>query len=153
MRLRNSIFVCFGLLCISSSALAQAPVMAPAYKRCSTCHLPTGAGVKGIFPPLGPQVVELAQTPEGRTYLVLTVVYGVAGELVIGSATFRNFMPAQSGMTDGQIAEALNYVIIDLAKLKSPPKAFDEAEVAAVRAAHPKLKAQEVRALRPKLKS
>lgn len=104
------------------------------YKRCAACHLPTGAGVPGAFPPLTADFAVLANKPDGRRYLALAVLRGVSGLITVGGKTYRGVMPAQAGMTDADIAAVLNHVAVKLAKAGSGFKPFNEAEIKATRA-------------------
>lgn len=92
-------------------AAAQTPVDGAAvYKRCAACHLPTGAGVPGAYPPLGADVRALAGSSAGRRYLILVVTRGVSGPLIVEGKTYRGVMPAQAGLNDAQVAAVLNHI-------------------------------------------
>lgn len=120
------------------------------YKRCAACHLPTGAGVPGSFPPLDAEVAKLAQTDQGRAYLAMVVSVGLTGELKRDTASFRGFMPAQAGFTPGDVAAVLNHVLTTVVKPASDAAPFTAAEVTAFRDRHKEAKAQDVMKLRPK---
>lgn len=115
-------------------SVAVAADGAALYKRCAACHLPTGAGVPGAYPPLGADFAALTKKADGRRYLVLAVIKGVSGPIVIGGKPFRSVMPAQAGMSDGDVAAVLNHVAVKLAKAGAGFKPFTETEVKAVRA-------------------
>lgn len=102
---------------------------AAVYKRCAACHLATGAGVPGAFPPLKSNTASLAATPAGRRYLALVVIRGVSGPITIGGKPFRGMMPAQAGLNDAQVAAVLNHVLKG-----SSAKPFSASEVAGYRA-------------------
>jgi mono/diheme cytochrome c family protein len=127
-----------GLAGIATAAIALAPAKAATqldgaatYKRCAACHLPTGAGVPGAFPPLGADVRQLSQTAAGRNYLALVVIKGVSGPLTVEGKTYRGSMPAQADLDDASVAALLNYVATKVAKGNS--KAFTPIEIAAAR--------------------
>lgn len=146
-----------GLLLLPLAALlAAAPVQsapdgAKIYQRCAACHLATGKGVPGAFPPLQSDVRALAGKPEGRRYLVLAVTRGLAGPLTVEGKTYRGMMPAQSGLDDESVAAVLTHVTGTIAGGGSAVKAFTAAEVKAARESGAALDAAAVARLQPKL--
>lgn len=121
------------VLLMTSPALAAADGAA-IYKRCAACHLPTGAGVPGAFPPLGADFAMLAKAPAGRRYAILGVIKGISGPITVGGKPYRGVMPAQSGLDDEGIAAVLNHVALAIAKAGKGFVSFTPAEVAKVRA-------------------
>jgi mono/diheme cytochrome c family protein len=103
------------------------------YKRCAACHLPSGAGVPGAYPPLRGDIRALAAKPEGRRYLALVVTKGVSGPIAVEGKTFRGVMPAQAGLTDAQVASVLNHVIASFSK-GATVKPFSAAEITQAKA-------------------
>lgn len=132
--------------------LATMPVAALAadgptlYKRCAACHLASGAGVPGAFPPLGADFVTLAGKPAGRRYLVLAVTRGISGPIMVAGKPYRGIMPAQS-MDDADTATVLNHVGAVIAKAGGRFKAFTAAEVKTARASGASLSPTQVGAL------
>lgn len=120
------------LIGLPASAMA-APDGAALYKRCAACHLPTGAGIPGAFPALTKEPRQLAMKPEGRRYLALVVIKGVAGPLVVDGKTYRGVMPAQSGLDDEAVAAVLNHVTGTLGTEGKAPKPFTAEEIATAR--------------------
>jgi mono/diheme cytochrome c family protein len=116
---------------------------------CAVCHGPDAAGIPGSFPSLHEQIVGFAKLPAGREYLIMVVTTGLAGELPVGGITYRGVMPAQSTLSEAEVAAALNYLASGLGKLKVAPPAFTAKEVIEVRARHPDKSPQNTRALRP----
>ena len=114
-------------------ASAQTVDGAGVYKRCAACHLATGAGVPGAFPPLRADIRALATKPDGRRYLVLVVSKGVSGPITVEGKAYRGVMPAQAGLNDAQIAAVLNHVLTTSAK-GGTAKPFTAAEVAQIKA-------------------
>ena len=135
------------LILVAVPAVAQVADGGALYKRCAACHLPSGAGVPGAFPPLQSDFLSLAKKPEGRRYLALVVVKGLSGPLVIDGKTYRGVMPAQSALNDAEIAAVLNHVGTTIAKGDSGFRAFDEAEVTKARKSGEALSAADVAAL------
>jgi hypothetical protein len=60
-------------------------------------------------------------------------------------------MPAQSALSEADVAAVLNFIATDLGKAKALAHPFDAAEVAAVRARHPGVSGAATLALRPAL--
>lgn len=116
--------------------------------RCAVCHGPEAAGIPGSFPSLHEQIVAFAKTSEGRDYLVMVVTTGLMGDLTVGNITYRGVMPAQSGLSEAEVAAVLSYLGGDRGKIEGPP-AVTPAEVAQARARHADPSPQHTRALRP----
>jgi mono/diheme cytochrome c family protein len=119
------------LLALLTPAVAvAAPDGAAIFTRCAACHTKTGAGVPGAYPPLGADFRALATKPDGRRYLALAVLKGLAGPLTIEGKSYRNVMPAQSGLDDGAVAAVLNHVGTAIARTGPAFKPFTAAEIA-----------------------
>jgi hypothetical protein len=86
----------------------------------------------------------LARTPEGRRYLALAVIRGVSGPITVGGKPFRGTMPAQAGLTDAEVAAALNHALKG-----APVKPFAAGEIAGFRAGSAALTSAAVGRLRP----
>jgi mono/diheme cytochrome c family protein len=95
------------------------------------------------------QVVAFAKTPEGRDYLVMVVTTGLMGSLNVAGVNYNGVMPAQSGLSEAQIAAVLSYLASGLGKDDADPAALSAADVSAARTRHPDKSAQATRALRP----
>jgi mono/diheme cytochrome c family protein len=117
--------------------------------RCSVCHGPQAAGIPGYFPSLHEQVVAFAKIPQGRDYLVMVVTTGLLGNLKVGGVTYNGAMPAQSGLSEAEVAAVLNYLASNLGMNDSGVAALSAADVTAARARHADPSPQATRALRP----
>lgn len=118
-----------------ASTPALAAVDGPTvYKKCAACHLPTGAGVPGAFPPLGADFVTLSKAPAGRRYMILGVIKGISGPIIVAGKSYRGIMPAQVGLDDQAIANVLNHIAVSIAKAGKGFVPFTSIEVAKVRA-------------------
>ncbi|TBH21255.1 c-type cytochrome [Thermus thermamylovorans] len=125
------------LLLLAALALLAARLSPPrgggeaaAYARhCQACHGPSGEGVAGIYPPLS-EVGFLAASPEGRAYLVQSVLRGLPGGLVVEGTAYRVPMPGFSRLRDAELAAALNHVLALLGAEAAP---FTPEEVQALR--------------------
>ncbi|MGH6632412.1 c-type cytochrome [Sphingopyxis sp.] len=122
----------------------------PAYARCAACHLSTGAGVPGAYPSLRVDARALAMKPEGRRYLALAVVKGLAGPITVEGKAYRGTMPMQAGMDDAAVAGVLTYVIGTLSTGGGvKPKPFTAPEIKSARAAGASMNAAAVAKSRP----
>jgi len=99
------------------------------YKRCAACHLASGAGVPGAFPPLKADAAALAATPAGRRYLALVVIRGVSGPITVGGKPFRGTMAAPGRPNNAPVAAGPPHMLKG-----SSAKAFSAREVAGYRA-------------------
>jgi len=77
---------------------------------CAACHLPTGEGIPGAFPPLAGHVPELLAVEGGREYPILVVLYGLMGPITVHGQTVDSIMPPMGYLTDEEVAAVLNYV-------------------------------------------
>lgn len=125
----RSIYACamalFYLLCATAYAAAEAATPAwggqeisaakAAYAPCSACHLDTGAGVVGAFPPLANRVAAIANSESGRQYLVAVVNNGLNGPISVNGTSYAGVMQAfAASMDDKLVGDALNYVAMEL---------------------------------------
>ncbi len=105
---------------------------ADAYAVCSACHLATGEGIPGAFPPLRNRAAKIATLEGGRDYLISVVSSGLMGAMQADGMTYAGVMPGHQGsMSKQQIADALNYVVFELADETAEPTAFTAEEVGA----------------------
>ena len=140
-------------LCLSPAAgFAEASPAdgAKAYQRCAACHLPNGQGVPGAFPALAGRMSKAASSDPGRDYLVMTVIAGLTGEIDVDGKKMRGVMPAQAGLSDADVAAALNHAMALPAAGAAATKvrAFTAAEVAAIKARFAKATPNSVHAIR-----
>lgn len=115
------------------NAASAQPTAAPVPQPCAACHLPTGAGIPGAFPPLRENVVQLAASKAGRRYLVQAVTHGLSGPLAVDGKRYNGAMPAQQ-VDNAQLAATLNRIIAANTKAAGPAR-FSTQEVAAHRGA------------------
>lgn len=115
---------------VSFSTWAEPP--AESYQRCAACHLATGEGIPGAFPPLKGRVASIATSAEGRIYLVAVVNSGLMGPITVAGTPYMGVMPAQGSVYDtAGISEALNYAVqvIDAENVASDWTPFSATEV------------------------
>jgi len=127
---------------VPATAAPQQQDGASIYKRCAACHLATGAGVPGAFPPLAADVRNLSQTAAGRRYLALVVIKGVSGPLTVDGKLYQGVMPAQPNLNDAEVASLLDHVISKVAKGNA--RAFTVNEIVTARKAGMSLNAAAV---------
>lgn len=101
---------------------------------CALCHGATGAGVPALAPPITSYPARFAATAEGRRQLVMTVLYGMFGEITLGEKRFSSQMPDFARLDDATLAAALNFVVFDLAHAAPDLKPISATEIAAERA-------------------
>jgi len=74
---------------------------------CVACHLKTGKGIAGVYPPL----IKTKWVSGDKATLINTVLKGMKGEIVVLGETYNNVMqPYASVLSDEEIANVLTYV-------------------------------------------
>ena len=144
--------LCIGERCFAADPAAgdNGPAGAAIFAdHCAVCHGAQAAGIPGSFPSLHEQVVAFAKMPQGRDYLVMVVTTGLVGGLKVGGIAYNGAMPAQSGLSEAEIAAVLNYLASDLGRDVSATAQLSAADVTQARARHADATAPDTRALRP----
>jgi len=93
----------------TSFAVAQSDSGKDVYlQNCAACHQPDGKGLAGAFPPLAG-----SDWLKGKSAadVAATVLTGLQGELVVNGVTYNSVMPAQSHLSDAEIAAAVTYIL------------------------------------------
>jgi mono/diheme cytochrome c family protein len=72
---------------------------------CITCHLATGEGVSGIFPPLAKSDFLMKNREES----IRAVKYGQKGEIIVNGVKYNGMMPSP-GLSSEEIADVMNYI-------------------------------------------
>ena len=117
--------------------------------RCSICHQTSGAGVPGQFPPINGRAGVIAGSPEGRSYLIKLMLFGLFGSIEVDGVGYHGVMPSIGSLSDQDVADTLNFIVA-LENPITPASPFTAAEVNAVRA-EGKLSGSDVGALRAQL--
>ncbi|MEK7199731.1 MAG: cytochrome c [Bacteroidota bacterium] len=73
---------------------------------CMNCHMADGKGMENAYPPVAKS--DYLKRPVKD--LINNVLKGESGELKVNGVLYNAIMPAQDYLTDGQIADVLNYV-------------------------------------------
>ncbi len=110
----TKIFLLFPVLLLFIAAFSPADDLADSVKRgeavytatCVSCHQVTGTGVPGVFPPLAKSDYLMSDTKRA----IRTVLHGLEGEITVNGEPYNQQMPSQSHLSDGQVADVLNYV-------------------------------------------
>jgi hypothetical protein len=92
--------------------------------------------VPGVAPPLLSEPARFVASPEGRRQLVITVLYGMFGDITVGPSHFNSLMPDFARLDDATLAATLNYVAFDLAHADNSAKPLAPDDIAAERG-HP----------------
>ncbi len=130
------LMLCTGLFIASTAAttINQSDTLAKSMERgkslymanCSTCHMPNGEGISGVFPP----VAKADYLMNDLDRSIREILYGVSGEMVVNGVTYNGVMSAYD-FTDQETADVLNYIrnswgndgqIVTAAKVKSVRK-------------------------------
>jgi len=94
---------------VTSLAAAQDDAGQATYlQNCAACHQPDGKGLTGAFPPLAGSDWLKGKTPH---QVAATVLTGLQGEMVVNGVTYNNVMPAQTHLSDAEIAAAVSYIL------------------------------------------
>ena len=72
---------------------------------CVSCHLPSGEGVKNVYPPLANS--DYLKTK--RTISIKGIKYGQKGEITVNGVVYNNIM-SPMGLADDEIADVMNYI-------------------------------------------
>lgn len=86
------------------------------FTTCAACHMATGEGLPGAFPPLL-WLPETFEKEGGKEYLISVVLQGLNGPIESQNQTYAGFMQAFAPtLTDDEIAGVLSYVLTNIAK-------------------------------------
>lgn len=73
---------------------------------CVSCHMTSGKGVAGAFPPLNPS----NWLTDKRTKSIHAIKYGLKGPIKVNGKPYDNIM-LSLGLDDQEIADVMNYTI------------------------------------------
>lgn len=94
---------------------------------CSACHLATGEGVPGVFPP----VVESEWVTGDESRLVKIILHGVMGDMMVNGEVYSGMMPPWGGaLSDAEVAAVATYM---RSNFGNEAPAVDAATVAKIR--------------------
>tara|TARA_R110002050_G_scaffold281956_2_gene429651 strand:- start:18325 stop:18741 length:417 start_codon:yes stop_codon:yes gene_type:complete len=72
---------------------------------CISCHLPSGEGVKSVYPPLA----KSDYLTKKREASIRGIKYGQEGEIIVNAKTYNGYMAAL-GLSDDEVADVMNYI-------------------------------------------
>jgi mono/diheme cytochrome c family protein len=73
---------------------------------CLQCHLTTGAGVSGVFPPLKDSDYLMNNIDKS----IAGIKFGLKGEIVVNDEIYDGVM-AKQGLDSEEIADVMNYIL------------------------------------------
>jgi mono/diheme cytochrome c family protein len=73
---------------------------------CLQCHLTTGVGVSGVFPPLKNSDYLMNNIDKS----IAGIKFGLKGEIVVNDEIYDGVM-AKQGLDDEEIADVINYIL------------------------------------------
>ena len=126
------------LLALSSAAAQQPGGGSPRFAEgatvfqanCAVCHRANGAGQAGLAPPLLHYPARYVAAAEGRRQLVLTLLFGMFGDVVVDERHFNFKMPEFSRLDDAMLASVVNFVAFDLSRAPATAAPITPEEVA-----------------------
>jgi len=72
---------------------------------CSSCHMPTGEGLGGAFPPLAN-----SNWLKNQKQIIGVLIKGLEGEIKVNDEVYNAVMPPFNHLSDQEIADVLNFV-------------------------------------------
>jgi len=95
-------------------------------------------GIPGVYPPIAGKIGHYLKVPQGRTFLVHLLLYGMSGTIQSEATIYEGLMPPAADISDKSLADALNYVLRDLNAGEIPGdfRPISAAEFKAARGAH-----------------
>lgn len=72
---------------------------------CINCHMPSGEGVPGTFPPLAKSDYLM----KNREASIKGIKYGQSGEITVNGVKYNSTMAAM-GLSDDEVADVMNYI-------------------------------------------
>jgi mono/diheme cytochrome c family protein len=135
-----ALLVTLGLLSASAVRAVDAPT--PQYPEggasfqanCAVCHGAAGTGLPSLAPPLLSYPARYATSAEGRRQLVITVLYGMFGDITVEDKHYDFKMPDFARLDDATLAATLNFVVFELDHAPASVKPLSGADIAAERA-------------------
>ncbi len=73
--------------------------------QCLSCHMDTGEGIEGVYPPLAKADYLMAD----KNRSIREVLYGVSGEITVNGKTYNSDMPGYD-LSDEEVSDVLNYI-------------------------------------------
>lgn len=93
---------------------------------CVACHLPSGQGISGTYPPLDGS----NWLTEKREQSISAIKHGLTGPIEVNGKKYDNVMTPM-GLSDHEIADVMNYIMNSWSNDIDPP--VTKEEVAAIK--------------------
>jgi mono/diheme cytochrome c family protein len=111
--MKTFLAICFALFTLLFINKKQDDTLKESFKRgneiyndfCMSCHLPSGEGIIGTFPPLANSDYLM----EKRAESISSIKFGLSGEITVNGTKYNGFM-SSLGLTDDEIADVMNYI-------------------------------------------
>lgn len=81
-------------------------------QNCASCHQSDGGGIRGTFPPVRGHASDLV-VDVGRDYMIDLLLYGLQGPITVDGVRYDGEMPAWSQLSDQQLADVANFIVVD----------------------------------------
>lgn len=72
---------------------------------CISCHMATGEGLDGVFPPLAKSDYLI----KNREASLKSIKFGLQGEIIVNGKTYNSVM-TPLGLGDDEVADVMNYI-------------------------------------------
>lgn len=132
--MRRRVWPGAAMLILWTSGAIAADADAAFAQNCVLCHQTGGTGLPGQFPRLAGRVARISATPQGRTYLIELLTYGMTGTITVDGQEIFGLMPSFAHIPDEQLVDLLNYVQSLGDQPRPAPAPFTLDEVKAARA-------------------
>ncbi|MBE8718256.1 c-type cytochrome [Cellvibrio polysaccharolyticus] len=90
-------------------------------KNCQACHQPTGAGIKGAFPPLADNP-NIKDNPE---HIANSILKGQSGHITVNGDSYNGMMPPLAHLSDENIADVVAFILAEWNESKTTLSAAD----------------------------
>jgi len=109
---RNWVLILVSGLSLYAGGLTFAADGATLYQTyCAMCHGADGNGKPGTYPFINGPIGRLSGFPEGREFLIATVLFGLKGEMMQRGYVYNSPMPGYgAAMSDEEVAALLNWL-------------------------------------------
>lgn len=115
---------------------------------CVACHQAGGQGMPGLAPALAGPLAPMLSAADGNRYVSLVLTQGLSGKIVSAGQAFNGAMPAQTALSDADLAAVANYVARDLNGVAASNFTADDfAKAKATKVAHKDLREMRARAM------
>lgn len=90
-------------------------------KNCQACHQPTGAGIKGAFPPL----TDNPNIKDNPAHIANSILKGQSGHITVNGDSYNGMMPPLAHLSDENIADVVAFILAEWNDSKTTLSADD----------------------------